>query len=312
MNMPTYHIDRSILIKAPISTVRESLCDYHQWSKWSPWLIIEPDAQLSYNNKQGEVGASYHWKGELTGEGSMALTYISENKLEMDLTFIKPFKSTAKVSFDLHVEAEGTGITWNMDSKLPFFLFWMVKKIKAFISMDYERGLKMLKDFLEKGSVPSKIAIEGITQIKPQRYIGIANKCSLEEISDVMPQDFQTLYDYLQKHNLSKEAIPFAIYSTLNIFDRNMQFISAFPIDKEIIEVSEPYVMGELQGGNMLKVNHIGPYIHLGNAWFAAFSFARYKKIKTAKVPVGIEFYMNSPIDTPIEKLETQVLLPIK
>ena len=58
-----------------------------------------------------------------------------------------------------------------MKSQLPFFLFWMVKKMKVYIGMDYERGLKMLKDYLETGLVPSAIKIDPNSKIQSQHYI---------------------------------------------------------------------------------------------------------------------------------------------
>ena len=35
-----------------------------------------------------------------------------------------------------------------MRGALPWFLFWMRPAMETFIGMDYERGLKMLKDWL--------------------------------------------------------------------------------------------------------------------------------------------------------------------
>lgn len=309
--MPAYHIDRSILINSPIKKIRESLCDFHQWTKWSPWLVVESDIQINFNNKQGIVGAAYDWKGKVTSEGSMILVNISDNKLIMNLTLLKPFRSKATLIFDLQEEEDGTKVIWSMDSKLPFFLFWMVRHIKAFIGMDYERGIRMLKDYLETGSVPTKVIIDGITQTKSQRYIGIANKCNLEDIPEIMPQDFQTVYDFLQKNNLCHGAVPFAVYTVFNIFEKNMEFISAFPIDQEIV-VPEPYVTGELEGGNILKVTHTGAYTHIGNAWTAAFSYARYKNLKIKKMPMGIEFYLNNPADTPAEELIAEIVIPLR
>ena len=65
----------------------------------------------------------------------------------MDLTFLKPCKSQAKVAFYLKEEGASTQVRWTMDSVLPFFLFWMKKSMEAYISQDYGRGLRLLKDF---------------------------------------------------------------------------------------------------------------------------------------------------------------------
>ena len=163
--MPAYHVSRSIIINLPIEKVRDSLIDFRQWPTWSPWLIMEPESKLTYSTNQSVVSAGYDWEGELTGKGVMKLLQIADDKLDMDLQFIKPFKSSAKVTFELEEPRKNvTKVTWNMYSKLPFFLFWMVNKIKIYIGMDFERGLKMLKDFLETGAVPSAVKIEGIGQ----------------------------------------------------------------------------------------------------------------------------------------------------
>lgn len=99
--MPKLDVIRSITINAPIEKIKQSLTDFQQWPVWSPWLIMERDTELTFSKKQHQVGAAYNWKGKLTGEGGMVLKSISTNSLEMDLAFIKPFKSEAKVFFDL-------------------------------------------------------------------------------------------------------------------------------------------------------------------------------------------------------------------
>jgi len=309
--MPAYCVERSIIIDAPLTSIRDSLTNFRQWPAWSPWLIMEPEAQLTFNEKQGQIGAAYEWQGKLVGAGSMELVGIEEQRLEMDLQFIKPFKSTARVSFDLHPEDGSTQVTWRMDSHLPFFLFWMIKNIKAYIGMDYERGLRMLKDYIETGHVPSKLSLEGASALQSQPYIGIANECEFDAMSEVMPQDFQTLYQFLQENNLSTHIVPFAIYNRFDIFQKRTQFISAVPVDRDLA-VAPPFIKGELAPGEVLKVKHIGPYRHLGNAWSLAFNYARNKKIKTKKTPVGIEFYLNDPAQTQSEALETEVALYLK
>lgn len=309
--MPAFQVNKTIVINAPIATLRESLMDYKQWPSWSPWLITEPQAQVNYNDKQGQVGAAYDWQGNMTGEGEMKLTKASDNALEMDLTFLKPFKSSAKVGFDLIEQGESTEVTWRMKSQLPFFMFWMVNKMKMFIGMDYERGLRMLKDHIETGSVPSKISLEGKFTLAPQKYIGIANSCQISEIGEVMPADFQAVSDYLKGNNIISTGTPFAIYTIFDFARNHVEFVSAIPIDNAV-SAPAPFVVSELQGGDALKVKHIGNYEHVGNAWSLAIGHARHNKIKVKKTPVGIEFYLNDPTTTAPKDLTTDVVLLLK
>ncbi len=96
------------------------------------------------------VGSTYHWSGTVTGEGELVHKDLQPGRLiQDDLNFIKPFKSFAKTAFVLKPDRDGTQVTWNMDSSLPWFLFWMIPMMKTFIGMDYQRGLSMLKDLIE-------------------------------------------------------------------------------------------------------------------------------------------------------------------
>ena len=264
--MPAYHVARSIIINTPIIKVRESLIDYRQWPKWSPWLIMEAETKLNYSTNQSQIGAGYDWEGELTGKGEMKLKEITENQLKMDLQFTKPFKSTAQVTFDLEETRNNvTKVTWNMYGNLPFFLFWMVNKMKIHIGMDYERGLKMLKDYLETGDVPSAIKIEGISKLEQQHYIGIKNQCGIRDIGKVMPEDFKKLYHFMEEHGLSIDRIPFVIYQTFDMVRNHTSFITATPVDSAM-EVTSPIINGVIDSCEVLTVTHTGSYEHLGNA----------------------------------------------
>jgi len=309
--MPSYHVKRSINIAAPLKSIHTSLCDFQQWTIWSPWLIAEPDAKLEYNDKQGEVGATYQWEGDLVGSGGMEILQINDNDIEMSINFVAPFKSSARVTFELESNGEETTVTWNMLGKLPFFLFMMLEKMKLYIGMDYERGLNMLKEYSEKGSISSAITIQGVVTQPPQKYIGIANNCTIKDIGSVMPADFKKLADYFAENNLSTAATAFAIYTEFDIEKQHASFISAIPID-ENIDVIAPFITGETDKTEVIKVNHTGPYAYIGNGWAVAMMYSRANKLKLQKSPVGIEYYLSDPNTTAQAELITGIALPLK
>ena len=78
------------------------------------------------------------------------------------------------------------------------------------------------------------------------------------------------------------------------------------------MDVSLPFINGEIKAGDVLKVTHTGSYDHLGNAFSAAMAYSRSKKIKTKKLPLAYEFYLNDPEETAPSELITEVLLPLK
>lgn len=148
--MPRYHVARTIRIDAPPARVFDLVSDFDTWTTWSPWLCADPEATVTVSQPSSAVGAVYTWQGELVGQGKVEHRRLEPNRLiAEELRFIKPFRSRADVNFELQPAGSGTEVTWHMYGSLPWFMFWMQSSLEAFIGMDYERGLKMLKELIE-------------------------------------------------------------------------------------------------------------------------------------------------------------------
>ncbi len=309
--MPKYHVKRSILINSPMETIRNVLLNFHQWIPWSPWLISEPDAKLSYSESQGTPGSYYSWNGKLVGKGKMTLTAIDEQKLEMQLNLLSPFKTQSQVWFDLLPEKHGTRVVWNMHGKLPFFLFFMLKTMKSWIGMDYQRGLAMLKEYIETGMVLSRVEIIGKTTLTPTPYIGISGICALEDLGKIMPPLFQKLGEFAKTQQLASNSPPFSIYNHINMYTQKVDYTCATPVPKDT-PVTDDLEYGELPALPVLQVNHTGRYENLGNAWSSAAAYARANKIKLRKSPKGFEYYPDDPAEIELKDLKTIVYLPLR
>ncbi len=309
--MPTIHVSRSCLIDAPKEQIRKVLMNFQESTNWSPWLVIDPDAKVAFSAHQGQVGSGFSWDGELVGSGQMKLIDADERDIEMKVHFIKPFKSTAKSIFTLEEHEGQTEVMWHMHSTLPWYMFFMTKKMHHFIGMDYERGLGMLKAYIETGTVASSIMIEGVVQMQGEKYVGIPNSCAIQEVGEVMKEDYTRLFDFIADNAITLEKMPFSIYNSFDIPNNQTAFISCIPYDGDA-PLPEGFIAGELATQNAIKTIHTGAYKHLGNAWTAAMTYARVKKLKTTKALMGIEFYPNDPDNTPEEELTTEIYLPVR
>ena len=215
--MPALKVQKSIHINAPREQVYNLVRDFHSWPKWSPWLIAEPKCTLTFP----EDGKSYSWDGQIIGSGNIAIT--KENSLssiDYDLRFLKPWKSQADVRFLFTEKDGGTEVSWVMDSSLPWFMFWMTTMMTGLLGMDYERGLKMLKDLVETDTVPSQLDFPGQHGFCAQHYIGIKTTCSIDETEKHMDSDFEKLKTWLRESNAQPSGKPFSIYHTWNFKDR--------------------------------------------------------------------------------------------
>lgn len=311
--MTKYHIKRSIDIDAPQSKVAEALADFRQWPVWSPWLIMDRDTKLTYSDEQGKVGSSYAWTGELTGQGDMKVTSMAEDQLEMDLRFIKPFKSKAKVKFDIKALGDDEcRVTWHMFGSIPFPIsLFVLPQVKSGIGMDYARGLRMLKEYLETGGVASVVEVEKNGVVESNTFLGVPGNGNInKDVGDQVQACFDELMDYLMLNGIETTGPSFVIYNEFSIDSGEMSYICAAPVDPETKPPEGGKVIrGELEAGQAIKVRHTGSYQNLGNAWSTGMSYARYNKIKTQKSPTGIEIYRNNPDDVEPEDLDTEVFL---
>ncbi|NNE58727.1 MAG: hypothetical protein HKN36_11525 [Hellea sp.] len=306
--MPKIHVVRSAQINAPVSKVYDIVSDLGQWTPWSPWLIMDPDAKVDV--KDG--GKFYRWEGNRVGTGTLEV--ISEDKnqrVEFDLKFLAPWKSEAKTWMQVEPNDGGTKLSWYMDSSLPFFMFFMKKMMVAFIGMDYERGLKMLRNYAEDGKVHSSLSFDGVRDYAGTRYAGIRRKISTDDIETAMTEDFTALGEWTgQGNDVTKNV--FCIYHKFDIVKGVVDYTAAVTFDELPEDIPEGFVTGTHTPTRLLTVTHTGPYEHLGNGWTAGMYMLRNKEYKGIKRYHPFETYANDPHSTDPKDLITHINFPVK
>ncbi len=310
--MPAFNVVSSIEIDVPASRVREALSDFKTWPIWSPWLIMERECKVTYKGSAGELGHGYDWDGQKVGAGGMTLTSLDANRMEADLLFLKPWKSKADIVFEFEsVDDSKTHVKWFMDSSLPFFMFFMLKKMKAMIGGDYDRGLSMLKDYLETGKVPSNTVVEGVVDVPASLYAGKTYHAAISDISDSMGAAFPEVFNAVTESKAQINGMPFSIYHNMDIVKKTCMYTAAIPV-AESVDAGHGVQCSDRPACKALKVVHTGPYRHLGNGWSTGMSDMRHAKLKMDKANPPFELYVNDPEDTPEESLVTEIYMPVK
>ena len=303
------HIEKSIDIDVPVDKVYSYLKDFNNWQAWSPWLIMEPECKVDVE----EGGKAYSWDGVRIGSGEMSITNEDENKrLDMDLTFLKPWKSHAKVWFELRGNGDKTNLSWSMDSSIPIFIFWMAKTITAAVGMDYERGLRMLKEQLETGHNNSKVEYNGTSNYGGCKYVGIKRHSKMEDMGKEMGDDLMKLGQWAESHKDDVQDVPFTIYHKFDMVKGDVEYTSGIPVKEIPAGLDSKFVTGEIPPTEVYTVTHTGSYSHLGNAWSAGVNAQQNKLFKPSKKVHPFEVYPNSPHDTKEEDLVTQIHFPVK
>lgn len=310
--MPKFQVEKSIVIQAAPERVFEALADYGTWTTWSPWLIAEPEAKVTVSRNPSSIGSTYAWAGQITGEGILEHKILEPYRLiEDDLNFLKPFKSYARTVFRLTPTNGGTNVRWSMDSSLPWFMFWMVDMMKTFIGMDYARGLAMLKEWIETGTITSQSNIHGIEQLEAIRMAGIAATSPVDQVGLSMEEAIKAAQAEFKRLGIPMDREMISVYTKFRIKQGSFDYISGYLIPDNVqIPANSPLKVWSLPPRKAFRVEHIGSYHHLGNGWSIANQIARHRKLKQCRSGT-FEIYRTVP-PAPEADLVTDIYLPLK
>jgi hypothetical protein len=109
--------------------------------------------ERTYSGPERGVGAVYSWSGNRkAGEGRMEIARANQpDEVQIDLRFVKPFKSTSVTTFMFAAQGEGTKVTWTMTGPRTFGVKVMslFKSMDKMVGPDFEKGLAKLKRISE-------------------------------------------------------------------------------------------------------------------------------------------------------------------
>lgn len=306
--MPKIHVAKSKLINVPTQKLYDIVSDLGTWTAWSPWLIMDPDATV----KIAEDRAFYEWDGNRVGSGNLRReSGDGKSRVDFDLTFLKPWKSTAKTWMEIEADGKGSKISWFMDSSLPFFMFWMKKMMVTFVGMDYERGLNLLKDYAEDGEVHSRLEFTGESDYAGGPYIGIKKTIAMDEIETQMTDDFNRLSEWAADNSDNAKDL-ICIYHDFNPVKNRIAYTAAVVCKQMPETIPSGTVSGTQNAARVTSVTHVGPYHHLGNVWSTLHNMMRQKEFKPQKGYHPFELYENSPLDTAPNDLRTRVNFAVR
>ncbi|MEY3197968.1 MAG: hypothetical protein RL023_824 [Candidatus Parcubacteria bacterium] len=147
-------IEVSTTIKAPKATVWEYVKILANQTKYSVWVMKDPNVKLTYNGIDGTVGArqARESNDKNVGKGEQEIMKLEEGKqLDMELRFEKPMKATNYAKTMLADMGDATTKVTNMfrgDTPWPFNI--MSPIIGPGLKKDMQQNMDNLKKELEK------------------------------------------------------------------------------------------------------------------------------------------------------------------
>ncbi len=148
----TTTVTRSRVLRADEAAIKPHLIDMKKWVAWSPWAERDPNVEWTFSDPYEGKEAWYEWAGnEDVGKGRMDVTDVTATDVHYALAFKEPFESSATVVLSMAPEADGTKVTWTMDSENNFGskIFMVFADFDAMIGADFELGLANLAKRVE-------------------------------------------------------------------------------------------------------------------------------------------------------------------
>lgn len=313
------HVERTAILKAPTAVIHKSIADLHQWPNWSPWIRMDTNIVLEYQNNLVGKGASYSWKSKIVGNGKLEI-------IEDSPEFIK-----AKMDFDgmgisfgtytLKNEGEGTKVTWSMDSEgegMPFY-FKPISKyfnlmMDKMIGPDFEKGLQTLDEYslqMAKLSSGSVLSVEEMTS-KNMILAQMIGTCSPNEIGAKLGEMYGAINEKITPEQIKVVGMPLASYPEFDPTAKLVRVLAMLPVDKKCksLKESEVYCF-EIIGQKLIKAVFQGPYENSKMAYDAIEAYIKEKGYETNGQPY--EEYANDPMEVKDPNLYlTNVYWPYK
>lgn len=150
-----YNVFRTVEISRPKQEVFTYLKSLKNMDDWSPWAKKDPNMKKKFTGTDGEVGATSYWLGNKeVGEGEQEIKKIIPNeRIESELRFLKPFKSTSDCYIDVEEVSNGnTQVKWGFSgtNKFPMTIMSLFKSMDSMVGPDFEEGMASLKAVMEK------------------------------------------------------------------------------------------------------------------------------------------------------------------
>jgi effector-binding domain-containing protein len=306
----TYHIERSIDIEAPRAMVFESVSQFKNMDKWSPWNELDPNMKKSYSGTDGTVGASFSWEGNKdVGAGKQTIQAIGPDRVDFLLNISEPFKADFPASFILTGDEKITKVTWTLDPVLPFPVnVWaMFTNVNNAMGKDYDRGLGNLKKHLDAILHPKYRGFEVVeTQRSLQFYVGLRAVVDTANVQEFYSVNLPKTLEALKKADIKPNTPPSGLYWT---WSTTSDMAAAIGIGKE--QKFDSLEVFRIDSSRALVINYMGAYGGMAEAHMAIDDYIKEKNLES--IPPAIEEYVTDPATEPdTSKWLTRVIYFVK
>lgn len=305
------HIERSIVINAPATTVWEHIVKFEEFNKWNAWRKTDSQAQYTTTGQDGTVGAVNSWKGSTVGEGRLEHIALEPYKsIRQKLTFIKPFEAASDVYFHLDEQNGKTAVTWGFDTDCPRPQNVMYLFMGRAMKRDFDSGLQGLKQIAEADTVSYTGSLRVQEMDFPATtFATIRKQVKWPDIPQFYQQHLPLIYKAVVAAKL-KPGVATGLFYTWDEQNHLTDMAAAVPVPAGASPGND-FAIVNIPATRVAYVDHYGPYEKTLEAHIALEKYLTSRGRK-ADTPV-MEMYITDPSqEKDTSKWLTKVVYPIK
>ena len=313
------HVERSIEIAQPASTVYGILNSYQQFTAWSPWAERDPNALYELSGPESGVGARLAWTGDPRLVGSGWQEIIESQPWSLIRTRVDfDQQGPAESHFRLDEVPGGVKVTWVFDTDLTAgqgFMGGLLTRyfglfFDRWIGADYELGLAKLKAFAETEAEPvfsrQKIEVVDVPSLDIL-YVPSVDRHQSADIATALAEGYQEIRLFMVDNGLEESASPMAISRSSS--ERNVQLDAAIPIFMKPLELNGRLRVGKSPAGQAVRLIHYGSYSQMGRSYEKLAAYMAAHDLPEGQV--SWEHYVTEPGTTPENDLITHIYILI-
>jgi len=311
------HVERSVTVGAPPSTVFTLVNSFKRFNEWSPWAEKDPKASYTFSGPRAGVGAKMAWVGDpkTVGSGSQEIVESRAHTLVRNrLEFAGEGPSDATMT--LQPEGTSTKVTWALDTDLGwnpvaryFGLFF-----DRMVGPDYERGLANLKGLSEK--MP-KVDLTGlsadIVEVKslPIAFVTATSGSDEQAIATAIGGSFSQVKLFMSQNGLTQAGAPLTINTRWS--EGGYTFDAGIPVDRlpsEPVPAESTVKIKGTYAGLAAKAVHKGAFGGMRRTYEQLYAWIAINGYMPAGDPW--DEYVTDPGRVSASELVTNVYVPVK
>lgn len=140
-----------------------------------------------------------------------------------------------------------------------------------------------------------------------QPTLSVRTRTLINGLPALLGESYAKIKDYLAELGEAPAGAPFAAYYNMDLQDLDVEI--GFPVTT-FLEGKDDIQPSQVPGGKLGFALHTGRYGDIAPAYDTLTQFVKEQGYEPSGI--SFEFYLNDPQETPQEKLQTQIVFPLK